>query len=209
MLATRAPDSRLQSAHRRDDADPGAAVEELVAGARRGERWAWDALIQRFRPLVRAAAASYRLSRSDVEDVDQTVWLRLVENLERIREPRTLPKWLLTTANHESLRMIRTRRRTMLVDPLDDPAKPAAAEPTAGPATQLLRQELSDAVRRGLDELPVIQRELLTLLVGERPLSYREVSEMMAMPVGSIGPTRARGLARLRATPAIRDYLSS
>jgi RNA polymerase sigma factor (sigma-70 family) len=168
-----------------------------------------DALVERFRPLVRAAAASYRLNRGNVEDVDQTVWLRLVENLERIREPRTLPKWLLTTASHESLRVIRVRRRTLLVDPLDDPAEPAAAEPTGAPDTQLLRQQLSDTVRRGLAELPVVQRELLSLLAGEHPLSYREISEILAMPVGSIGPTRARGLARLRATPAVRDYLSS
>jgi RNA polymerase sigma factor (sigma-70 family) len=207
MLDTRAPDSRLQPAHRRDDAVPGAAVEELVAGARRGERWAWDALIERFRPLVRAAAGSYRLNRGDVEDVDQTVWLRLVENIERIREPRSLPKWLLTTASHESLRVIRTRRRILLVDALDDPSEPA--EPTGGPDTRVLRQELSDTVRRGLAELPVVQRELLTLLAGERPLSYREISKMLAMPLGSIGPTRARGLARLRATPAVRSYLSS
>ena len=77
---------------RRDGStDARGQLDDLVAGARRGERWAWDALVERYRPLVRAVASGYRLNGRDVEDVDQTVWLRLVENLDRIREPRALP----------------------------------------------------------------------------------------------------------------------
>jgi RNA polymerase sigma factor (sigma-70 family) len=183
-------------------------LAELVAGARRGERWAWDALVERYRPLVRAVASGYRLNRGDVEDVDQTVWLRLVENLDRIREPRALPRWLMTTAGNESLRLTRNGRRTLLVGALDEAVQEHRAEQGDALDTDLLRRELAETVRQGLAALPAAQRRLLGLLAGERQLSYREISRILAMPVGSIGPTRARSLARLRATAAVREYVA-
>ena len=187
---------------------PGTSVDDLVAAARRGEQWAWDALVERFRPLVRAVAARYRLCGVDVDDVDQTVWLRLIENLGRIREPRALPRWLATTAGNESLRVARSHRRTLLVDPTDDTVHQLETPQPVELDANLLRREVSDAVRRGLAELPAAQRELLTLLADGR-LTYREISRIMAIPVGSIGPSRARGLARLRATAAVREYRSA
>jgi RNA polymerase sigma factor (sigma-70 family) len=183
-------------------------LDDLVDGARRGERWAWDALVERYRPLVRAVASRYRLSRGDVEDIDQTVWLRLLENLDRIREPRALPKWLMTTAANESRRLTRSGQRTLLTDALDEPAPKQGAEPIAAPDTVLLRRELSETVRQGLAELPAAQQRLLRLLADGQQLSYRDISRILAIPVGSIGPTRARGLARLRATTAVRDYVA-
>ena len=191
------------------DSLPDTNIDDLVAAARRGEHRAWHELVQRFRPLVRAVAARYRLCGGDVDDVDQTVWLRLLENLDRIREPRALPRWLAVTAGNESLRVARSRRRTLLVDPLDDAGHQLETEQPGELDANLLRHEVSEVVRRGLTELPAGQRELLTLLADERLLSYREISAILAVPVGSIGPTRARGLARRRATAAVREYTSA
>lgn len=188
--------------------DPRGRLDDLVAGARRGERRAWDALVERYRPLVRAVASGYRLNARDVEDVDQTVWLRLIENLDRIREPRALPKWLITTAANESRRLTRARQRTVLIGVLDEPVHDNGAEPPGTPDTDLLRRELARTVQQGLAELPVAQQRLLRLLAGDRQLSYREISRILVIPVGSIGPTRARGLARLRATAAVREYVA-
>jgi DNA-directed RNA polymerase specialized sigma24 family protein len=81
-------------------------------------------------------------------------------------------------------------------------------EQNPAPDTDLLRRELAEIVRRGLAELPAAQQRLLALLVGERRLTYQEISRILAMPVGSIGPTRARGLARLRDTEAVREYIA-
>jgi|RhiMethySRZTD1v2_1073278.scaffolds.fasta_scaffold883720_2 RNA polymerase sigma factor (sigma-70 family) len=205
VSGTTAPDSALPEA---EAPDPRGQLDHLVAGARRGERWAWEALVGRYRPLVRAVASGYRLNVRDVEDIDQTVWLRLVENLDRIREPRALPKWLITTAANESRRLTRARARTLLIGVLDEPVEENGAEPPGAPDTDLLRRELAQTVQQGLAELPVAQQQLLRLLAGERQLSYREISRILVIPVGSIGPTRARGLARLRATAAVREYVA-
>ena len=62
----------------------------------RAESWAWQAIIDRYRPLIHAVARGYRLNDCDTEDVGQTVWLRLVEYLDRLREPRALARWLVT-----------------------------------------------------------------------------------------------------------------
>jgi RNA polymerase sigma factor (sigma-70 family) len=181
-------------------------VAQLVAGARSGQERAWNALVELFLPLVRATARRYRLNDSDVEDVGQTVWLRLLEHLDRIREPGALPAWLITTARHESLRLIRGQQRAVAVDPLDDETLFTEPQPASDLDALILRGEQAQVLREGLAELPPAQRELL-LLTTERELSYREISALLTMPVGSIGPTRARGLARLRRTPVVRNYL--
>lgn len=181
---------------------------ELVAAAARGDQPAWDRLVERYLPLVLAVAGRYRLSGRDTEDVSQTVWLRLVEHLGQIREPAALPRWLVTTTKHESLRVISAHRRTRPVDPLDSTeldSEQAAADVDEG----ILQDERRLALRAGLAELEPRHRELLLLLVADPPLSYTEIGSRLGMPVGSIGPTRARSLSRLRDTAALRGYLGS
>ena len=180
----------------------------LVEAARRGEPCAWQGLVQRFSPLVRGITRRYRLGEHDAEDVVQVIWLRLVEHLHRLRAPLALPGWITTTAHHESLRLARGRARTLPVDPLDDSAQ-AFLEDDPGVDADLLQAEQVEAVREGLADLPTAQRDLLLLLAADPPLSYREISARLGMPIGSIGPTRARTLARLEATPAVRRYLGS
>src|SRR3954469_15458599 len=92
-------------------------VEQLVESARAGDAAAWDALVDRYLPLVTAVIRRLRLSASDADDVNQTVWLRLVENLDGLREPQALPGWLATTARNEGLRLIKRRGRDLPVDP--------------------------------------------------------------------------------------------
>lgn len=178
----------------------------LVRRARAGSHPAWTALFEMFRPLIRAVARGYRLTDCDVDDVGQSVWVQLLENVDRIREPRALPGWLVTTARRESLRVIRYQRRAVPVDPL---ARSTQVEPVSDfdLDADILRAEEAQVLQEGLAELPPAQRELLVLLTGEELLSYREISTLLTMPVGSIGPTRSRGLARLRATPVVREYL--
>jgi RNA polymerase sigma factor (sigma-70 family) len=174
-------------------------VGPLVAAATAGDERAWSDLIHRFEPVVLGVARGYRIDERDAQDVAQVVWLRLWENLAAIREPRAVPGWIVTTARHECARVIRGLRRLV---PLGD----AAAETPADhpdPEDGLLRAEIAAAIRRGLAELTPVQRSLLELLAAEPDLSYREIGGRLHMPVGSIGPTRARGLARLGGTQSV------
>ncbi len=196
------------SEHTPHDSPP-TPVEELVARARRGESRAWQAIIDRYRPLIHAVARGYRLNECDTEDVGQTIWLRLVEYLDRLREPRALARWLVRTANHESLRLARSNRRLLLVDPQNDTAQHLETAHPGEPDADLLRLEQAQAPRRGLATLPPSQRDLLALLTDDQRLSYQQISKILDIPVGSIGPTRGRGLGRLRAAPPVRDYLDA
>jgi RNA polymerase sigma factor (sigma-70 family) len=128
------------------------------------------------------------------------VWLRLVTNLSSIREPKALPKWLMTTAQRECLALLRDRDRQVPKETIDEVA-PACAEAT------LLDAERNDAVREAVAELSDQDRELLELLFCDPPLPYTKISSRLGMPVGAIGPTRQRCLARVRRIPSIAALL--
>jgi RNA polymerase sigma factor (sigma-70 family) len=200
LTHSKTPTATHNAAHQID-------VNELFAGARCGDRRAWNALVERFLPMIRTTARSYRLNERDAEDVGQTVCMRLVESLDRIREPQALPKWIMTTTRHESLRVATSRRRMVPVDPLSNALDDIGSAAQIIDDHDLLLAEQSRALRAGLAELPAAQRDLLLLLCDDQALSYREIGRRLAMPVGSIGPTRARGLARLRSSQAIRSCL--
>lgn len=183
-------------------------VAELLQAAARGDQQAWDRLVDRYMALVISVIRKYRLSDKDAEDVSQTVWLRLVEYIDRIREPRALPGWIATTTKNEALRLLKAKS-------LVDPTNPSAGGPldvdtdSVELDDSLLREERHQAILAGLAELEPHQRRLLELLVADPPLSYQEISRRTGMPVGSIGPTRARCLARLKSTAPIQALLSA
>jgi len=180
----------------------------LIAAAAEGEQRGWLGLIDRYGPLVRQVTRRYRLSDNESQDVSQTVWLRLVEQIGRIREPLALPGWLVTTTKNEALRVLKTNQRTRPVPAIDDPTlERERQEATA--EQELLRDERHQAVRDGLAELQPNQRALLLLLHAEPAISYEEISRRLGMPTGSIGPTRGRCLKKLRQTAAIRQLVTS
>ena len=139
---------------------------------------------------MRHVTRRYQLLDNDFFDMNQFVWLRLLENIDRIREPRALAGWIVATARNEALRMLTGHRRLQLVDAIDDLATERTAHQET-PAEHLIRQERRRAVRDGLAELKPEQRELLLLLHAEPRLSYQEISRRLNIPTGSIGPTRA------------------
>jgi RNA polymerase sigma factor (sigma-70 family) len=178
-----------------------------VAAAASGDEAAWAALVERYTPLVWGVIRAFRLSQADAADVNQTVWLRLVENLGRIREPAALPGWIVTTTRNESLRLARIGARIRPFDPLD-PASSAPVEASLGSdqrATdeELLSAERRQALREGFATLPPRCQRLLRLLLEDPPPTYQDVSERLRIPMGSVGPTRARCLHKLRQCPAL------
>ena len=94
-------------------ADPvpdGVLVTDLVTRARNGDKQAWDALVERYAPLIWSICRRHRLGDADAEDVGQSVWLQLVDQLDKIRDPAALPGWLATTTRRECLRVLRAAR---------------------------------------------------------------------------------------------------
>ena len=178
-------------------------ASDLVAAARRGDKASWEALVYRYSGLVWSVARGYRLSSADSADVFQTTWLRLVEHLGRISDPGQVGAWLATTARHEALRIARGVTRTVLADDATLAALGHVDDRSPERAALEAEQARLDAVRaddlwRAFGGLPARCRELLRLLVASPPPSYLEVAAALDMPVGSIGPTRARCLRRLR-----------
>jgi RNA polymerase sigma factor (sigma-70 family) len=172
-----------------------AAIEALVLAAADGDQDAFDALVGRFSGLVWSVVRSHRLADADAHDAFQTTWLRLVEHLDRIREPRAIGGWLATTARHESLRVLRLADRTRPAEPdtFDD-----VDDRLEGPDAALLRAEEERGVWTALAELGDRCQALLRVLVADPAPSYEEIGAALDMPVGSIGPTRRRCLERLR-----------
>ena len=180
-------------------------VADLVARAKLGHNDAWAAIHDRYGTLVRSIARRYRLSGADTDDVSQAVWLKLFQNIGKLRSPEALPGWIATTTSNECKREAARLSRVTMVDTTENPAAFTRDDGDADAIdTDVLRAEAQEAVQRGLAELTPRQRELLLLVVAEPPLSYTEISRRLGMPVGSIGPTRARCLEKLRATAALR-----
>lgn len=183
-------------------------VVDLVHRARAGDQSAWDGLVERFAPLVWSVCRRYRLAEPDADDVGQNVWLRLLEHLTAIQEPAALPGWLATTTNRECLRTVRvsgTRDRKETVVDHDSPAlawTPSIEE-------SLLAAERNDAVRAAFAQLPPRCQRLLALLVHEPPLSYTEIGDTLGVPVGGIGPTRARCLTKLRQCAPLAELIAN
>jgi RNA polymerase sigma factor (sigma-70 family) len=178
------------------------SVASLVKAAANGDRQAWDALVERFAGTVWAIARGHRLNPADAADVSQTTWLRLVEHLDRLEQPERVGAWLATTARRESLRIVRMSGR-QIPNGEDFEFIPA---PSTSPDHGLISAERDQIVTALVDQLPSRSRILLRLLSADSPLSYRDISEALGMPIGSIGPTRARALEQLRRIAARSGY---
>jgi RNA polymerase sigma factor (sigma-70 family) len=173
-------------------------IEAAVRAAAGGDQASYERLVAQFAGLVWSVARAHRLSRSDAEDVAQAVWLRLMEHLGRIREPRKLAGWLSTTTRNECLALLRSGQRTV---PSADAAMASGDRATA--VDHLLLAERQHALLEAFASMGESCRALLRLLSLHPPIGYREVSDALGIPVGSIGPTRQRCLDQLRRHPAI------
>jgi RNA polymerase sigma factor (sigma-70 family) len=171
-------------------------IGPLLAAAAAGDADAWNAIVARFTALRGATACAHRLAPSDAADVVQTTWLRLVENLGRIDDPERLPGWLATTARRECLAVLRRSHREPPVG--EERVFDAIPDQRQSLDAALLADERDAALWQIFDELPDRCRRLLRVLMSDPPPAYAEVAAALDMPIGSIGPTRARCLSSLR-----------
>ena len=194
-----------QASRGRDDL----VVTGLVTRARNGEQQAWDALVERVRPadLVYLPQGTGWMPPTP-QDAAQSVWLKLVDHLDSLRDPAALPGWLATTTRRACGRTLRTARRpcdagyALAAGTIPDDHAQAAEQ-------DLLAAERHAALREAFGQLPPGCQQLLALLIHDPALSYAEISTRLGIPVGSIGPTRRRCLDKLRCHPAITALINA
>ena len=168
---------------------------QIMWSASKGDRWAWERLVDQYSRLIWAITRDFKLTENDASDVAQTTWLRLLENIHKIENPYRVGSWLAATARIECLRTLAVRKRVVLADDIVLEAA-ITPEPEADERSQMIREAM---VREAMAQLPRRWQEMLELLMADPPASYAEISDRLGLPIGSIGPTRGRCLARLRA----------
>jgi RNA polymerase sigma factor (sigma-70 family) len=186
--------------------EPGIADREImddpvpgwVRAAAAGDGRAWEKIVDRHAGLVWSICRAHRMSDDDAADAVQLTWLRLLQNLERIRDPGRLAGWLATTCRRECLALLRQSRSSVTVEDQNMDrllgGTPAADQP-------LLAAEQYAVLWQAFHRLSEwCQRVLRALIVDaeDGPPSYRLVASQLQTPVGSLGPTRARCLSQLR-----------
>ena len=184
------------------------SVTDLVTRAKNGEQQAWDALVERYAPLIWSICRHYRLEAADAEDVGQSVWLKLVAHLDHLRDSAALPGWLATTTRRECGRVInaadarRAGERVLIADTISDTETDPVDQ-------ELLVAERHAVLRDAFARLPPGCRQLLVLLIADPPVPYAEISARLGISAGSIGPNRRRCLDRLGRDPVIAALIST
>jgi len=170
---------------------------------RAGERAGLDELVALMTPLLWHTVRSQGVEAGAAEDVVQTIWLRLLHGSDAIRDPQTIVKWLLVAAKREAWRVAKRARddRAHLATPRPDADDDLVRLPDKGgetPDEVLLRDDRERMLWRHVQGLPPRCRQLVRVIAfADRP-DYAQIAESLDMPVGSIGPTRGRCLAKLR-----------
>jgi RNA polymerase sigma factor (sigma-70 family) len=171
----------------------------LARDAAAGSEHAWAELVRRLDGVLRGVARRYRLASADVDDVVQTAWLRAVDHVGRLHDPGAIAGWLVVTTRREAMRTLQRGVREVLTDDtsaIDDP------DPW-GPDAHAIERERRAALHTAVERLEGRQRVLLTSMLSTPAPTYEQLSARLEMPVGSIGPTRDRALARLRDDPEL------
>jgi RNA polymerase sigma factor (sigma-70 family) len=183
-------------------ATTGTDARALVDRVRcRDDPQAWSDLVQRYQPVLRWATRQYGLSADDAADAIQITWLRCLEHLDQLTHAEQLGSWLVTICRRESIRLgTRRLREVPAADP--EPAARALRRPSGDGAAEvddrLECEQRAQLVRAALAVLPQRERRLVQILMEPDPPTYRQISERLGIPVGSIGPVRMRALNRLR-----------
>jgi RNA polymerase sigma factor (sigma-70 family) len=184
------------------------SVTDLVARARNGDKQAWDDLVERYAPLVWYICRRRQLSDADADDVAQSVWLQLVSQLDKIRDPAALPGCLATTTRRECGRLLRAARRPLAAGYVSDAE--TIPDQQAGMADQeLLTAERHAALREALTRLPPCCQQLINMLIQDPPVPYAQISAALNIPVGSIGLRSGRCLDKLRNDPVIAALINA
>jgi RNA polymerase sigma factor (sigma-70 family) len=176
-------------------ADATKSAADLLLGISNGNPAAWDKIFRRYGKLVSTTVRSFRLQEADALDAIQMTWLRLAENAHEVQFPERVGGWLATTARRECLRIL---HKDKLGPNFTDVAAETVSEASPGPEQRTIDAHTTQTLRTLIDELSPLRRSLIRMLFTDDPCSYAKVSQIVGIPLGGIGPTRARTLRHLR-----------
>ena len=174
--------------------DAPSEIAALLQAAIEGDSSAWTEIVVRYGRLVSTTVQSYRLQDADALDAIQMTWLRLLTKGHRIQDPDRLTAWLVTTARRECLAILRRPKQI----PYRDETFDTLADSSECPEQRFLAGEEVMVVRGLIAALPVRGQTLVRALFSESPRPYSEIASTLGIPIGSLGPTRARALRQLR-----------
>ena len=186
--------------------DPG--VTDLVRRATNGDQTAWDALVERYAPLIWSICASHQLGGAQAGDAGRSVWLQLADHLHTSSEPAALAGWLAATTRRECEQAARAAQPPCAARPVPH-AQAIPGEQAATAEQELLAAERSAALREAFLHLPLSGRRLITMLIEHPPAPYAQISAKLGIPVAGIGPARSRCLDELRRHPAIAALINA
>jgi RNA polymerase sigma factor (sigma-70 family) len=178
---------------------------ELVGRIRNGDGSAWREMVDQYEPLLRRLARQYRLSGQDTDDAIQLTWLRCLEHIDQLTHADRLRGWLATVCRRESIRLATKGRREIALGEQSVTRLADKGQEERDPGAEMARRDAHDRLSRAITALPDKQRLVLIELLKEESRSYLDLSGRLGLPVGSIGPTRQRAIARLRQDPRLAD----
>ncbi len=170
---------------------------DAFAAYREGDRERMSELVDLLTPVLWHTARGQRLDQSTAEDVIQTAWIRLVESADAIAEPQAVLAWLITTVRREAWRVLKKSGRAIPTDEIPDGEVDGIPTPL-DPAAEAVLREDQRSLWRSVSRLSERCQALLRIIAFVDRPDYAAVSTALGMPVGSIGPTRGRCLAKLR-----------
>ena len=180
----------------------------LMTRAANGDKQAWEALVERYAPLIWSICRRYQLSSADAADIGQAIWLQFMDQLGKVRDPAALTGWLAATTHQECGKVRRAAHRPQAA------GKALAAETipddqTGNAELELLLAERQATLREAFIGLPPFCQQLIALLTADQPLPDAQISANLGIAAGSIGSRRSRCLDKLRRDPGIAAMLNA
>lgn len=193
MSTTNASKSRIKSKHNEADL----SAELLIKRCLSGDEDGWQQFFDRYGRLIYATAIRFGFSTSESDEIFQEVSLEIVNSLATVKNPESLPSWLITVSRRTCIRRFKQQKQpTISLDDYDPPDFTAIDEAII---ERVNRSEERVLLYRAMEKLGEKCQKLLTeIFFSDESISYAEVSVKLDMPIGSIGPTQKRCIDQLR-----------
>lgn len=177
---------------------PRVSDRSLIERCRTGDQTAWEELVEKYQRLVMSVPLSFHFGHEEAEDIAQIVFTILMQCLDSLRHLDNISSWLYTVAQRHTWRALKRSQRNA-AEPLNDNTAESRAFLSSQGLPESERMELAEWLNQGLLQLnPRCQKLLVALYLDPEEPLYSEIVERLNIPLGSIGPTRARCLEQLR-----------